>query len=88
MGKVTFELNDPEAFALTTKQLQTMYLVIEENGPALDYNVVEADNPDRPHVKFWVHWPDALKLNPSRYWIDADGTIGMVEEVTWDWKGE
>jgi hypothetical protein len=85
MGKIKFELNNPETFTLTTAQLSTLHALTifaeAEHGTEVDCDVVEADNPHRPHVKFFVNHPNA---NATRYWIDPDGTIGMSEEVDWD----
>lgn len=82
---IRFELNNPGTFALTNDQFHRIFFLIEGHGSGLDYDIVEGDNPARPHVKVWVHHENT---NPTRYWVDVDGTIGVVEEVTWDWKGE
>lgn len=86
MGEISFQLNNPEAFTLTTAQLSTIHALTifaeAEAGNEVTCDIVEADNPSAPHVKFIVNYPDA-QVVPTRYWIDPDGSIGLQEDMTW-----
>lgn len=83
MTMIKFEINE-FPFALTNDQLNTIVDMVNEYGWDLDYDVVEGDNKDAPHIKLWVHEKDTT---PTRIWIGQDGQIGLREDVDWDWKG-
>lgn len=75
-----------EKFALTHAQLATISGMTKA-APDVDYDIVEGDQ-GRGLVWLWVHWEGVdPSLTPTRYWIEADGSISNSEDVDWDWQG-
>lgn len=79
---IRFEINELP-FAITNDQFNTISTIVSRD-PSLNYDVVEGDTEAR--VWLWAH-PESEALNPTRHWIEVDGTISLTEEVDWDWKG-
>jgi hypothetical protein len=81
---IKFEINE-FPFALTNDQFATIAGLIQR-GPTSDYDIVEGDTDGI--VWLWVHYGESGgALTPTRYWIQTDGNVSLVEDVTWDWKG-
>lgn len=79
---IRFEINELP-FAITNDQFGSIaYLIVGDLS--LNYDVVEGDTDSR--IWLWVH-PEDESINPTRHWIEVDGTISLTEEVDWDWKG-
>ena len=81
---IKFEINE-FPFALTNDQFSTIAGLIQR-GPASDYDIVEGDQ-GRGMVWLWVHYGESGgRLTPTRYWIEVDGSVSLVEDVDWDWN--
>jgi len=82
---IKFEINE-FPFALTNDQFDKINDIIR-CAPELDYDIVEGDQ-GRGMVWLWAHHEVEDECeNPTRYWIEVDGTVSLAEEVTWDWSG-
>lgn len=79
---IRFEINE-FPFALTNDQFSTIAGIIQ-HGPSRDYDIVEGDTDGI--VWLWVHYGEAAGMTPSRYWIEVDGTVSLIEDVDWDWN--
>jgi hypothetical protein len=79
---IKFEINE-FPFALTNDQWATATGIMSQDWTR-DYDIVEGDQ-GHGLVWLWVHYGDAEGLVPSRYWIEADGNVSLVEDVDWDW---
>jgi hypothetical protein len=83
---IRIEAND-YPFTITADQFAKVVELIAGDYTA-DYDIVEGDT--NGIIWLWVHSAedaDEPDENPSRHWIDVDGTVSLSEEVTWDWKG-
>lgn len=80
---IKFEINE-FPFALTNDQFSTIAGIIQ-HGPSRDFDIVEGDQ-GRGMVWLWVHYGTAAGMTPTRYWIEADGNVSLVEDVDWDWN--
>lgn len=81
---IKFEINE-FPFALTNDQFDKINDVIR-CAPELDYDIVEGDQ-GRGMVWLWAHHEAEPECeNPTRYWVEIDGTVSLAEEVDWDWQ--
>lgn len=81
---ISFESNISSALKITNDQLNAVVDLITEAGWDLSYDVVGGDTDGI--IWLWEFRHDQ-ESNPTRHWIEIDGTIRLQEEVTWDWKG-
>lgn len=81
---ISIEAND-YPFTLTGDQFATI-AGLTQRQPGGDYDIIEADT--NGIVWLWVHYGQrGGPLTPTRYWIETNGGVSLVEDVTWDWKG-
>lgn len=78
---ISFQLNTTE-YAITNDQFATIMNIVALDW-AVDYDIVEHDEPGMVtrYVYLYVHHVDDT---PTRYHIGLDGSILMIEDVTWD----